>query len=501
MGVITGDIDLTTMQELIRDIPVGQDGWAFMLDKKGFLIENKEGQNVMTTEIVNDSNPTFAELGRQMMQSGSQDMQQGSFTEAGETIRAYYIQIPETAWTLALAIPESELYAPLRKLLLRMVYIIAAAMFVITAIVVLFSRYITRNTRSINELSFALSQGDLTQSLAIRSQDEFGQMSMNFNQTLGTLQTLVGNIVQCSDNVFSSAEGLKFSAKETTRASEEIASSISSVASSIDNETSLLSGIKYAAIDISAGIGQIANSVETMSVSSATAKEAADRGNEMMSNMITHMNSIQHTVNDSANSVFSIKEKSEHIFQITALITDIAAQTHLLSLNAAIEAARAGEQGRGFSVVANEVKKLADESGAAAQRITRMIAEIQETIADAVRKMNSGTATVTSGIQVAGEAEVSFSRILQSIEKVADQSIEVSAAVEQMYSNTETVVADLKKIEGLTVTNANHSMQVAAASEEQNASMQEVAAAADQITDQALTLKQIVDQFQYQKSE
>lgn len=368
---------------------------------------------------------------------------------------------------------------------------------IISAIVILFSRSITRNIKQIDELSQALSVGDLTRTLDVRSRDEFGSMSQNFNRSLLALQKLMGQILNHSQSVMTSAAQLKTGAFETTSASEEIAGAISDVASNVDRETRIIGNVRDASVEISSGVAYIARNMELLAESAATAKQAAASGNGTLSNMIRHMHSIHDTVTESAHSVQDFRAKSEEINRITALIADISSQTNMLPLNASIEAARAGENGKGFAVVAQEVRKLAEQTAQAAASITLAVGDIQGTVATTVENMQRGTEAMQLGIEWAGQTETAFHEILDSVDSVSRQSMEVSAAMEEIVSSTETIASDLGVIGGTVQTNSDHTSQVAAAAEEQSASMQEVVHAAEQITEQVNELVAQVKSFTF----
>ncbi|WP_240415918.1 methyl-accepting chemotaxis protein [Paenibacillus periandrae] len=501
LGVTTGDISLNSMQQMIKEIKVGETGWAFLMDKTGKVIADRDAQKVMKDELYKDANPSLAALGTKIMEDvkiGGSSGFQGGFEQSGKQVRVFYSIIPETGWSFALAIPEQELYAPLNSLLQRMLVVIVIAVLVMIGAIIAFSRYITTNIHKVNALSTSLAEGDFNTRLEIRTKDEFEQMGHNFNRTIGVLKGMMGQISVCSQEVATQAEQLKQGAMETNKATEEIATSIQGVAEGTEKEVHIIGNLKQMSTEVSQGMEQIAGSVELVSESSSTAMAAATAGNESLYELIRQMNTIHGTVHESFHSVKQLQDKSQQIDDIVSMITTISGQTSMLSLNAAIEAARAGEAGKGFAVVAGEVRKLADQAAQAANQIRGMIAEIQGTIQQTAQSMESGRLAVAAGMEKAGHAGNSFGDIVDAVNKVSQQTEEVSAAVEEIFSSAENMVHEMDGIVHLARETADNSGYVAAAAQQQTATIEQVASSAGTISRLAFELKALMLHFRYE---
>lgn len=207
------------------------------------------------------------------------------------------------------------------------------------------------------------------------------------------------------------------------------------------------------------------------------------------------MNQITDSVTESAAVIEKLAERSMEISQISDTISNIADQTNLLALNAAIEAARAGEAGRGFSVVAEEVRKLAEESGQAAQQIAELISTIQADTVQAVERMKKGTEDVQSGKDVVNKAGTAFETITSAVSSLTESSEAILAAAQRSAQKAEQLVSVMDGINKTGRDVAAETESVSAATEEQSASMDEIAGASQKLAELAQDLQGSTSKF------
>jgi methyl-accepting chemotaxis protein len=200
-------------------------------------------------------------------------------------------------------------------------------------------------------------------------------------------------------------------------------------------------------------------------------------------------------VNESAGVIESLGKRSEEIGQIVDVITNITDQTNLLALNAAIEAARAGEQGRGFAVVAEEVKNLAEDSREAAERIAKMVKEVQSETGKAVDAMQRGTKEVEEGMQAVDVTDKSFQEISNMVGATSDEVQAISASTQQQKAGTERVAKSVDSIASVAEETASASEESASSTEELTASMEDMTARAQELSEMALALQRSASSF------
>lgn len=470
MGTITGGVDFITLQKLIGDISLDIESDIYLLNKEGMYLANPNPEKIMNIKITDEENPSLQEAAKKMMVERN-----GTFSYDGNGARqVYYSEVPKFGWILAIDVSEDELLAPLKVLLNRMLILIGLAIVVTGTVLFLYSRYIVNSIKTVNQFATAIVEGDLSQNIVVKSNDEFGQMTENLNTMIHNFKGIIGGIVNSSQQLAASSEELTASADEGSRTTEQIVCSIQEVSDGVKQKLIGVEATVYSAQQVSEHMQLITQDIQKVTEGSLKTSEIALTGNGVVRKAVDEMHSIESKVTEAADVVNCLGEKSGEIGQIVALITNIAEQTNLLALNAAIEAARAGEQGRGFAVVAEEVRKLAEQSSDAAGKISGLIGEIQKETTKAVMTMKDGTAAVHEGITMVNSAGDAFQNILQGVNDFSKQAQAVADVVEKVGTNTETIVSSILDVANIPKEIAGSLENVVAGTEEQSASMEEI---------------------------
>jgi len=305
-----------------------------------------------------------------------------------------------------------------------------------------------------------IAQGDLTQSVAVEGvKGDVKKLADGFKTMLDGLKETIAAVKSSTDQVASGAEELSSSAEEVNASMEEVSSTIQQVATGSQNT---------------------AKDSETMLKQAQEAGKSSEDGQRAAKQVNDKMYLIKQTTQEGANKIQALGEKSKEIGKIVDTINQISEQTNLLALNAAIEAARAGEAGRGFAVVADEVRKLAEESGQATQQIRDLIGGIQTEIDSAVKSMGENTKQVEEGSKGVEAALTAFNTLPQVIGSVNKSAQEVGSVAQE---------------------NASGAEEVSASIEEVTSSMQQVSGAAQQMSSIAAELKTIVSRFKLNESQ
>lgn len=392
---------------------------------------------------------------------------------------------------------ESKANQKLVNSVLNMVLFLSVFAYILAIFIGVFiTRIIRKPILTIADAAREISSGNLTgDDIKVKSRDEIADLAHSFNQMKINLRHLIGQVGFNAKQVRATSHDLSESADQTSKATEQISIAIQEVALGSEKQVHSAAETNQAAAEILRGMNQAALSIQSVADLTTTANEKASAGNEVVTQAVEQMNVMQRSASHTAEVINSLGEKSKEIGQIVQLITEISNQTNLLALNAAIEAARAGEHGRGFAVVADEVRKLAEQSGSAAGQIRHLIGEVQAEADKAVQSMYEGASVVNEGIQMVHLSGEAFREIVKAIEQVAAESQEVSAIIEQVNSSSQSMAEMMEGVAHIAEQAAGNTQNVAASAEEQNASMEEISASAEALSKMAQDLQELISQF------
>ena len=328
--------------------------------------------------------------------------------------------------------------------------------------------------------------------------DEFGDVQRGLYDMTLAVSKLLKNFSRTTEQIAASSQQLNSSSMESANAATAVAQSVAEAAAAvvIQQQGSVDSGTHSIAA-ITESVEGISREAAEVSANAEQAAEKASSGNGVVGASVSQIQSVEETVRLTAELVDKLGERSQEIGAIVDTISDLAGQTNLLALNAAIEAARAGEQGRGFAVVAEEVRKLAEQSGMAAQQIAGLIGSIQEDTGKAVDSMNSGRDAVAKGAESVEGLRQVFEEINVLVVQVSDKINHMSRSVAAVARQAEGITSQMNEIDKGAKHVADNMQSISAATEQQSASAQEVASASDALARQAQEVQENLQKFQF----
>ncbi|MFJ7736846.1 methyl-accepting chemotaxis protein [Lysinibacillus sp. NPDC097287] len=341
-----------------------------------------------------------------------------------------------------------------------------------------------------------IAKGNLTvPSLAIRSNDEVGQLTTSFNAMKDTLKNLIMQLSDSATHLSSSAEELSASTEEVTVSSVETAQRSELSAQNTLSAAQTAQESAVAMDETASAVQRIAESSQNLHTKASETTIMADQGATNINSASKQMTTIYQSTKLTTELIQKLSKQSEEIESISRVITSITEQTNLLALNAAIEAARAGEHGKGFAVVADEVRKLAVESNASASQIVALTNEIQTDTKNVEKAVRESLQIVEDGVGIINEAGLSFSQIENAVDDMKLQIEDISAITEEISAAAEEVAASVSEIAIAAKSTAEQAKSSTEASQQQLSTLQEISAVSNDLSTRALDLQNAVNQF------
>jgi methyl-accepting chemotaxis protein len=317
-----------------------------------------------------------------------------------------------------------------------------------------------------------------------------------YNETRASLGSMIGEVSSTAGTLSTASQQMASTSEEAGRAVGEIANAVSEVAGGAERQVRSVESAKSLVEGVATATTQSSGAAQETAAAAQQAQQVAEEGAEAVRGATDAMVAVREASEQATGAIRELGAKSAQIGGIVDTITGIAEQTNLLALNAAIEAARAGEQGRGFAVVAEEVRKLAEESQAAAASIAELIGEIQAETTRAVEVVESGGKRTEEGAATVERAREAFERIAAAIEDVSTRVSEIAVVVEQIATSSARVQNDIGEVAAVAEQTSASTQQVSASTEQTSASAQQIAASAQELARTADQLSALVGRFQ-----
>ena len=491
VGVAGIDISLKPILAKTENMKTGETSYTFVLNSVGDFITHPKYQK--TDNIANINNEELYNFYQTVLKDGI----------AVRTIKVDGVEefvrgskIGNTGWVIANAIDVNELYAPVKKMMVTLVIMGVIIIALLVGVISTFTLNISKAIDQMKDFANKLAEGDFAKcEFNINREDEIGSLGRALVSMRDRLRDVISKVSSSAQMVAASSEELTASSDESSQSSAQIIKVITDVAMGADKQV----------LSVETALGtveRIVKEIDNMSKSSAEmagkASEMAEKagvGNQIVNKAIGQMDSLGKSVDTSSVLIGQLGERSKEIGEIVNTISGIAGQTNLLALNAAIEATRAGEHGRGFAVVADEVRKLAEQSQVSAKHISELIGKIQNDTQSVVKSMNVGTTEVKAGAEAVNNAGTIFRDIYKMIGEVNREIIATQKAVEEMIKASNEADVAVMEIEEISKKTAEGTGTASAATEEQSATIQEVAGASRALAELAQELQKLVNSF------
>lgn len=497
VGALIGRRPGDALSKLAEDNGYGKKGYAFMINGEGTVVAHRDIERVLEQfnplEHKNEENmSSFAGFVEEALEKKTGF---GEFSYKGQDLFAAYTPVAGTDWTMIVTADRDEVLSSVSLLQRDLVVSVIAIMLIAMVAAIWVSHLLFKIIRAGIRIADQIATLDLSEDLKdkyINRKDEFGMIGRALQKVIENLREITGEINRSVEEVAASSEELTAISQQSASSATEVSKAVEEIATGAADQAQQTEEGATKAIALGEAIEKVQSHAEDVKEESDKIVKVVEEGLEEMEEMtkITEESSI--AANKVHDIILRTNDSAKKISQASQVIANIAGQTNLLALNAAIEAARAGEAGRGFSVVAEEIRKLAEESENSTKIIDEIVEDLQQNAANAVdmvEKVSMIVAEQATNANVNKENYWAIHQAVSDANKVIDEMLEACDEMETMKNEI------LDVLQSLSATAEEYSAsteEVAAAMEEQTASMESIANASEELAKLAQNLQEVI---------
>lgn len=489
-GVIIIEIQDSFVKDILARLHIADGTQTHLISEDGFDSQVSADAKGDLTKLTGGADYSKSELFQKFMA-------QKELTKIYDLDGALTIMGTTSTRTLTLVIstPLANLMTGANNILVLTIVIILIALAVCAATAFMISGSMATTIKHIAKATETAASGDLSQSLDVHRKDELGILTNSISSMIGSMRKLIKETAASADSVYDSAITVSSSSEHVVRVSDEISKAVQEISSGANLQaTDAEAGVKKT-VDLAGQIGKVIDHTKQIESVSNSTLELTKLGLSSIEELNEKASQTNAIINEVRNDIAGLSERSKQISNIVKVITGVADQTRLLSLNASIEAARAGEMGRGFAVVADEVKKLADQTSVAAHEISAVIRENEKQTNLTVTKAASTEETIAMQNAALDKAIHSFNDITASMDQLAGKVKAIHADITEMEQHKEQVILSIQNISAVSEETAATTQEVTASCEQQMGDLKAFRGKAEELESEANKLKESIKIF------
>lgn len=379
--------------------------------------------------------------------------------------------------------------------------IAALAVSVIALLIIIVSALaIRKGIHLTNQAVSSLAEGDLNANihgLVLKRSDELGDMARGVQTLQQELLQVMSQVKESSEVLFTAGSELSSMASQTSNTADDIGHAVEDISKGAVSQAEEIETASSRISEMGRIIERIVNSVGMLDVTAGDMKAAGDRSVSIINDLSLSNDRTMNAIERIGRQVNATNESANKIGEAIEIITNIAEETNLLSLNASIEAARAGEQGKGFAVVANQIQKLAEQSNESAQRIAEIIKELLIDSENTVSVMNEVQEIVDEQQEKLKETQRQFNDVSRGIDSSSDETSGIKDQTTHCDSARNKVVDVITNLSAISEENAASTQQTTASMQELNATINLLAESANNLTKLSEDLEKRISFFHF----
>ncbi|MDP4564218.1 methyl-accepting chemotaxis protein [Bacillus safensis] len=477
IGVAGLDLKLSSIQTYINEQEIPYKGTAFLVDGTGTLLAHPTEQGKNISKV--------ASVKKALDNSGVDDSKELTVLS----------KIKEADWTVGVSFEKSKLLWITEKMNQTSIIISVIAIILAMILSFLLARSITTPIKRLIEHVRKVSEGDLTSTLAVKSQDEIGFLTKSINQMTEDIRELIEKVKGASDQVVKSADEVTHISNETLLSSEQIATAIQEVATGATKQASDAETINEKSEHLYEKVRHMGELATQMQTNSKSSEDASYKGLDALGVLVQKSTQASEESKKVEQMLLDLEHKTKNIENVVTAISEISDQTNLLALNASIEAARAGESGRGFAVVAEEVRKLAEQSAQSTKHISETVKLIQDESKKAAEAMTTASKMNEeqgAAINATGEALSSITMEMQALVGSIDS---IHTQINEMTEEQQKMSDSIQSIAAISEESAASAEEVHASTDEQVQVLERTKTSTEMLNESSQALRQAVDRF------